>query len=583
MPAFHFPAICAIGLGVGARIAPLFISAKGPFHNQQVRKIVKLPTPRLANRMLLANFAANFLAVFVVQTIIFMVDQPLEAATLAKLRHIDAVFLPLAFLIPTVLTLIYERPIRQTLSRIAAGRAVSATLNESAQRRLLNEPFVLMLMDAVLWLLATLIYSLSIWIDTQNIALMHRSIYTGIGTGLTTITVAFFLLEHVLQKQLAPVLFPTGRLYAVPGVIHIRISTRLGAMFMACAVIPLLSLAYLVYRLSAGPIEQLFLAVMINALLFLIIGAIVTLLVIRNLDAPIRDIIAGLKSIKVGRFDRPVTVTSNDALGYTGDIINEMMAGLRERDHLRNALALADEVQRNLLPAEAPVTMGLDIAGSCRYCEQTGGDYYDFIPDGPPAEGRVGIIVGDVADHGIASALLMTTGRALLRQRTTLSGSLDRIVADVNNELSADLDTSGRFMTLFYGHLDRPANTITWVNAGHDPALLYAPEGDQFVELGGHHLPLGAFANSRYTASQAEMKAGHILLVGTDGIWEAVNARGEMFGKDRFKKVVRRHRRGSAQEITASVMAALKAFCQDVAPADDITLVVAKALPIGKG
>jgi sigma-B regulation protein RsbU (phosphoserine phosphatase) len=323
--------------------------------------------------------------------------------------------------------------------------------------------------------------------------------------------------------------------------------------------------------------------VIVNTLLYLFIGTTVTVLVTRNLAAPIRDIIAGLKRIKVGRFDQSVKVTSNDVLGYTGDIINDMMAGLRERDHLRDALALADEVQRNLLPAKAPAAAGLDIAGSCRYCEQTGGDYYDFLPDGDPDKGRIGIIVGDVADHGIASALLMTTGRALLRQRTALKGGLDRIVIDVNRALSADLDTSGRFMTLFYGHIDRPADAISWVNAGHDPALLYAPDRDHFAELGGHQLPLGVFTDSRYQANRTEMIAGQILLVGTDGIWEAANARGEMFGKERFKAVVRRHHQSSAQEITDSVMAALKAFCQDVAPADDITLVVAKALPYGAG
>ncbi|MEJ2638929.1 MAG: SpoIIE family protein phosphatase [Desulfosarcinaceae bacterium] len=544
---------------------------------------MKLPTPRLANRMLLANFAANFLAVFVVQSIIFMVDPPVEATTLAKLHRIDILFLPLAFLLPTALTLAYERPIRQMLLRVTAGRAVSTTLRGSAQRRLLNEPLVLIFMDIAVWVLAALIYPLAIWIETQNIAVVHRTIYINLGSGLTTITVAFFLLEHILQNQLAPIFFPRGRLFAVPGVMRIRVSTRLGAMFMACGAIPLLSLAYLVFRLSPGPPGQLHTAVIVNTLLYLVIGATATLLVTRNLTAPVRDIIAGLKRISVGRFDRPVRVTSNDALGYTGDIINEMMVGLRERDHLRDALALADEVQRNLLPNKAPVAAGLDIAGSCRYCEQTGGDYYDFLLDGPSAEGRIGIIVGDVADHGIASALLMTTGRALLRQRTALSGGLDRIVSDVNKELAADLDTSGRFMTLFYGHIDRPADAISWVNAGHDPALLYDPDRDHFTELGGHHLPLGAFADSRFSAERVEMIAGQILLVGTDGIWEAVDAKGEMFGKERFKAVIRRHHRGSAQEITDSVMATIKAFCQDVAPADDITLVVAKALPVRKG
>lgn len=530
--------------------------------------------------MLVANFMANFLAVFVVQTIIFMVDTPVPEATLSKVHKVDIFFLPLAFTLPAVLVLLYERPVRRMLARIEAGRVVSAGLSRIAQRRVLNEPFVLMLMDTGLWLLATLLYPLTIWADTQDIALAHRSIYMGMATGLTTITVAFFLLEHVLQKQLAPVLFPDGRLFAVPGVLHIRISTRLVAMFLACGAIPLLSLAYLVYRLSPGPPEQLRLAVVVNTALFLIIGATVTLLVTRNLTTPTRAIIAGLKRIAVGHFDHPVQVTSNDALGYTGDIINEMMAGLRERDHLRNALALADEVQRNLLPAKAPQVAGLDIAGSCIYCEQTGGDYYDFIPDGSPAAGRIGLIVGDVADHGIASALLMTTGRALLRQRTALSGELHTIVGDVNRELAADLDASGRFMTLFYGHIDRPANAISWVNAGHDPALLYTPDEDHFTPLGGRHLPLGAFADSRYQTDTCPMVAGQILLVGTDGIWEAVNGRGEMFGKERFRKTIRRHHQESAKEIAEAVMAALQAFCTGVAPADDITLVVAKALPL---
>ncbi len=541
---------------------------------------VKIPSPRLANRMLLANFAANFLAVFVVQTIIFMVDIPVPGSTLTIIHRVDAVFLPAAFILPAVLTLIYERPIRRVLSRMDAGRAVTAALMQTARQRVLNEPFAIMLMDAAIWMLASVIYPLTIWIDTQNITLVHRSIYMGIGSGITTITVAFFLLEHVLQKQLAPVLFPQGRLSAVPGVLRIRISTRLGAMFLACGLIPLLSVAYLVYRLAPGPPGQLRLAVLVNTVLFLIIGGTITLLVARNMATPIQAIIAGLQRIAMGRFDRPVQVTSNDALGYTGDIINEMMAGLRERDHLRSALALADEVQRKLLPAKAPVVAGLDVAGSCIYCEQTGGDYFDFVHDGPPAEGRLGIMVGDVADHGIASALLMTTGRALLRQRTALTGGLDRIVTDVNQALAADLDSSGRFMTLFYGHIDRPANRITWVNAGHDPALLYTPETGGFTELGGHHLPLGVFDDSHYEARQRELRAGQVLLVGTDGIWEAVNSRGEMFGKERLKAVIRRNCHTSAMEIVDGLLHTLQAFCGEVTPADDITLVVAKALPV---
>jgi sigma-B regulation protein RsbU (phosphoserine phosphatase) len=190
-----------------------------------------------------------------------------------------------------------------------------------------------------------------------------------------------------------------------------------------------------------------------------------------------------LKGVRNGHFDKKIQVTTNDEIGYTGDVINEMTEGLKERERLQQSLDIAMEVQQNLLPNKDPEIEGLDIAGTSIYCEETGGDYYDYLLTAENGQKKICVVVGDVADHGIPSALLMTTARAFLRQRTSRSGELDQVVADVNRQLTRDVEDSGRFMTLFICEIDRSKQVIHWVNAGHDPAMIYDREGSQFEEL----------------------------------------------------------------------------------------------------
>jgi serine phosphatase RsbU (regulator of sigma subunit) len=162
------------------------------------------------------------------------------------------------------------------------------------------------------------------------------------------------------------------------------------------------------------------------------------------------------------------------------------MAALdREHQRVRHSLSLAMEVQQNLLPKTNPQIDGLDIAGNSIYCDETGGDYYDFLEVGTPGEGKIGVVVGDVSDHGIPSALLMATARALIRQRRSAFGRIDRVVSDVNRQLAQDVKDSGRFMTLFYAEIERPHKTIRWVNAGHEPAMIFDPVTDTFRDLNG--------------------------------------------------------------------------------------------------
>jgi sigma-B regulation protein RsbU (phosphoserine phosphatase) len=129
------------------------------------------------------------------------------------------------------------------------------------------------------------------------------------------------------------------------------------------------------------------------------------MLLARNLSIPFKEIVQTLKWVRNGRFDKRIQVTTNDEIGYTGDVINEMTEGLKERERMQQSLDVAMEVQQNLLPDKDPEIEGLDIAGTSIYCEETGGDYYDYLLTAEKDQKKICVVVGDVADHGIPSAL----------------------------------------------------------------------------------------------------------------------------------------------------------------------------------
>jgi phosphoserine phosphatase RsbU/P len=253
-----------------------------------------------------------------------------------------------------------------------------------------------------------------------------------------------------------------------------------------------------------------------------------------------------------------------------------MAEQLEERIRLKEALDLAMEVQQGLLPREAPKIEGLDIAGKCIYCDETGGDYYDFM-EFSELDGRIGVVVGDVAGHGIGAALIMATVRSLLRSRVTQPGTLSQVITDVNRLLCLDTSNSMSFMTLFFMLADRLNQKINWVRAGHDPAIIYDASTDSFRELRGSGIALGVDETlSFHEYEYAGWTDDQIIVIGTDGIWETVDDQGEMYGKERLLDLIRRHRDRSAQEIVQTITDALVEFRHTAPQQDDITLVVVK-------
>jgi serine phosphatase RsbU (regulator of sigma subunit) len=308
----------------------------------------------------------------------------------------------------------------------------------------------------------------------------------------------------------------------------------------------------------------------------ILIGCAVGFVLALGISRPIHVLQSAFRRVARGDFRQPATVRSRDEFAELATAFNRMQAGLLERAQMKQALLMAEEVQRNLLPAGPPKVDHLDIAGASVYCNAIGGDYYDFL-ESPPGDAAVRIVLGDVCGHGTAAALLMASSRALLRSRSVHPGSIEDLVGDVNRALALDMRDTGRFLTLFLAEIDPERRLLRWVRAGHEPAILFHPATDTFENLAGPGLALGIDAAQVYTAqSKNSLGDGQIILLGTDGLWEARNASGEMFGKDRLFGLLRRHARSSAEEITRSVLEHLMDFQGTAEFEDDATLVVVK-------
>jgi sigma-B regulation protein RsbU (phosphoserine phosphatase) len=272
----------------------------------------------------------------------------------------------------------------------------------------------------------------------------------------------------------------------------------------------------------------------------------------------------------------PILVHGNTLRGDEGKVIGNM-AFITDMTEHKKALALAGEVQKSLLPQSKPNVQGLDIAGRNVSCDEIGGDYFDFLWRRENPNGPISVVVGDITGHGVDSALLMTSARAFLRMRASQPGTLSEIITAMNRHLTRDVLESGRFMTLFYLTVDPKQNRIYWVRAGHDPAILYDPRQDTFEELKGSGVALGVNDAVEYLENYRDgLTNGQIIAIGTDGIWEAFNKKGKMFGKQRFKNIIRQNARAGADDILNAVYREINKFTQGQRSEDDITLVVIK-------
>lgn len=480
------------------------------------------------------------------------------------------------------------RPVTDVLHMRRSGQEPAPDDLGRARNRLINLPFIFIPVSIGIWILLPAIIFFFAYmqgmLDFRSAVIFFlRAAFVGFIASF----IGFYGLEHQLRRGLIPYFFPQGRLAELKGTGRLSISLRIRMIFRLGSMVPVtilvVTLIMTQWELESSVIAArdygrgiiLFIIVLFG--IFFFTTGILNRMVSRSISQPLNKIARILKQVRFGHFDKKVKVVSNDEVGYVGDVINEMLDGLIERDRMQQSLELAREVQQNLLPQKNLQFGELDIVGKSTYCDETGGDYFDFIPIDKSNNEKFGIAIGDVSGHGIPSALLMATARSALRQRSVMPGDIGQIVTDVNQQLVWDVEDSGQFMTLFYLIIDPKNRSLKWVRAGHEPAVFYDPETDTFEELSGQGVGLGVIEDFFYEENEkASYKKGQIIFLGTDGIWEACNAKGEMFGKDPIYEIIRNNCLLKANEILNAVLNNLIKFQQGAKIEDDVTMVIVK-------
>ncbi len=283
-----------------------------------------------------------------------------------------------------------------------------------------------------------------------------------------------------------------------------------------------------------------------------------------------------LEQVTNGDLSHLVPVATNDEFGVIASNTNQMIHGLRDRIRMLTRLNMAKEVQETLLPNTAPLMDHLDISGKILYCEEVGGDYFDYFHLAPDT---IGIAVTDSSGHGVGAGLHMTTIRAFFRYGVENYQGPVHLLSSVNRHLTRDSYETGRFTTVFFVQIDLPAQTITWVRAGHEPALFYSPGSGKTDRLLGRGMAMGVDPDMPIHPHEINgWETGSILAIYSDGLKEVKNADGDMYGESRIAAVITEFAAASAQTIQEKMIADVNQFRQTMPIEDDITIVIVKLL-----
>ena len=282
----------------------------------------------------------------------------------------------------------------------------------------------------------------------------------------------------------------------------------------------------------------------------------------------------GVHRLAAGNFQTRVPVRSSDEFGSLAKAFNQMAADLErhqalvvEQERLRKELELSRLIQTEMLP-RAPLRLGAaEIKGISIPAREVGGDFFNYfaLPDG-----RLALLVGDVSGKGVSAALLMANVQATLRARLPLEADLARLAADLDREI--DETTPGAvYLTLFLGILDIAKQELRYVNAGHNPQFVIH-EGNGFEVMSATGLPIALYPGQPYHEEVVPARSGDLLFFYTDGLVEAEDESGDMFGFDRLKALLGKEQQHGIDTVLQEVEDAVRQFRGNHEPMDDATL-----------
>lgn len=264
----------------------------------------------------------------------------------------------------------------------------------------------------------------------------------------------------------------------------------------------------------------------------------------------------------------------NRQLSLAYEELKAAQAQIIEKEKLERELEVARGIQASLLPTHLPQIPGFDFAGYIAPASAVGGDFYDFIarPDG-----RWGIAIGDVSDHGVPAALMMAQSMALLRSEARRGTSPEATLVSINDEMLSR-DHMGMFLTALYGVLDPLTGEFEYARAGHNLPLLMSPDGEVSEVPHGPGQPLGLIEAPQVDLGHIELTPGSLLLLYTDGVTETVDPSGDLFGVERTQRVVEAAGpSASSEDVCQGLHAALREFRGSAPQGDDVTSLAIKA------
>ena len=306
-----------------------------------------------------------------------------------------------------------------------------------------------------------------------------------------------------------------------------------------------------------------------------------------DITAAIDDLSSAARHIASGNFAWRTPVREEGQLGELVCNFNEMAIALEQlqkdeaaRLTFESELQVARSVQEYLYPRVVPVLPGATVSGRTVAAEMIGGDLYDFFDLG---EERIGILCADVSGKGIPAALMMANLQAVARAHSGDRADGRDVVrahfVEILNRQLAGRFGDNRYATLFWAEYDARTAVLTYVNAGHPPPILICPTG-AIERLSSGGIPIGMFANARYTATQLHMEPGSRLVIFTDGLTDAENAVQEDFGDPRLIACCTKIPAGiDAEGVADRVMQAVKDWSFETEQVDDTTVVVVAVTP----
>ena len=339
--------------------------------------------------------------------------------------------------------------------------------------------------------------------------------------------------------------------------------------------------------ISAKTIALMQDAIKRNALYVFIVGVILAIIAGHfaswSLTKPMARLVEGMKEIRSGNLDHKIPIVSKDEFGRLSETFNEMTEKLKkyisdltettkEKERLNKELEIAAELQLAMLPHYNISTDEVDLAGLSLPARRVGGDFFDYInKDGD----NIGVVIADATGKGLHSSIFMTNSKSIFKVLTTEETSPAKVIRRTNDLVISNMDTStAMFATMFYGIYDKKRKLFRYSNAGHNPPL-YVDGNKLKVELlNVHGYPIGIYGDQDYGEDEIKLKSGDAIVLYTDGVVEAMDDRGAMFGMDRLKELATSSMNLSSVDMMNIIRDKIFEFAGSQAQFDDITLLV---------